>query len=188
MSAEGPIGAKPLLVGAGAPCGVTTKASEDAPLEPNVNISLPVCAAHLLLLSTVCFCSCHLQLVSLVPASSLVQSFACCCPAVFRLSVTVSCIACCTPVCMPVVLPLALPFVPPAVFKAERDSERFALYAKKAALDERAAELRAQLKVGASRFRGLGFSWTLQHLARLWFLEDSVAWPSRTALKQPQSG
>lgn len=34
-----------------------------------------------------------------------------------------------------------------AVFQAERDSERFALYAKKAALDERAAELRAQLKV-----------------------------------------
>jgi hypothetical protein len=33
------------------------------------------------------------------------------------------------------------------VFQAERDSERFALYAKKAALDERAAELRAQLKV-----------------------------------------
>lgn len=35
----------------------------------------------------------------------------------------------------------------PAVFLAERDSERFALYAKKAALDERAAELKAQLKV-----------------------------------------
>lgn len=36
-----------------------------------------------------------------------------------------------------------------AVFQAERDSERFALYAKKAALDERAAELKAQLKVSA---------------------------------------
>lgn len=35
-----------------------------------------------------------------------------------------------------------------AVFLAERDRERFALYARKAALDERAAELRAQLKVG----------------------------------------
>lgn len=37
-----------------------------------------------------------------------------------------------------------------AVFQAERDSERFALYARKAALDERAEEIRQQLKVGAS--------------------------------------
>lgn len=35
-----------------------------------------------------------------------------------------------------------------AVFQAERDSERFALYARKAALDERAEEIRQQLKVG----------------------------------------
>lgn len=34
-----------------------------------------------------------------------------------------------------------------AVFQAERDSERFALYARKAALDERAEEIRQQLKV-----------------------------------------
>jgi hypothetical protein len=33
------------------------------------------------------------------------------------------------------------------VFQAERDSERFALYARKAALDERAEEIRQQLKV-----------------------------------------
>jgi hypothetical protein len=36
-----------------------------------------------------------------------------------------------------------------AVFQAERDSERFALYARKAALDERAEEIRQQLKVRA---------------------------------------
>jgi hypothetical protein len=42
---------------------------------------------------------------------------------------------------------IVLPLCWCAVFQAERDSERFALYAKKAALDERATELRAQLKV-----------------------------------------
>jgi hypothetical protein len=37
-----------------------------------------------------------------------------------------------------------------AVFQAERDSQRFALYARKAALDERAEEIRQQLKVRTS--------------------------------------
>jgi len=34
-----------------------------------------------------------------------------------------------------------------AVYQAERDSERFAVYARKAALDERAEEIKQQLKV-----------------------------------------
>lgn len=42
---------------------------------------------------------------------------------------------------------LPLPCMLRAVFQAERDSERFALYARKAALDERAEEIRQQLKV-----------------------------------------
>lgn len=33
------------------------------------------------------------------------------------------------------------------MYQAERDSERFAVYARKAALDERAEEIKQQLKV-----------------------------------------
>lgn len=54
------------------------------------------------------------------------------------------------------------------VFQAERDSERFALYARKAALDERAEEIRQQLKVWDScRPFACSFCSKLSHAAFL---------------------
>jgi hypothetical protein len=102
---------------------------------------------------------CDIRLLLLLLLLLLLRLWCCC--AVFRLSMTASallltllasvtisccfCVCCCCVCCCCVCCCCLLCCY--AVFQAERDSERFALYARKAALDARATEIRAQLRV-----------------------------------------